>query len=72
MILGITIFGFLAGSLASYFVEQEEDSRIDEKFGELDARLARIENALTGLAAIQGKDHEARTNEVATSSEHQP
>lgn len=45
MILGISIFGFIAGSLASFFVEQEEEEP-HEKLDEIVARLERIERAL--------------------------
>lgn len=45
MILGISIFGFIAGSLASFFVEQEEEEP-HEKLEEIVARLDRIERAL--------------------------
>ncbi|MGH2574043.1 MAG: potassium channel family protein [Actinomycetota bacterium] len=55
MILGIALFGFLAGSLASFFLERREESEVDPKLDEIAARLERIESAL-GLEAPQGSD----------------
>ena len=46
MILGISIFGLLAGSLASYFVEKDEEEHFDPQLAEINERLARIEEAL--------------------------
>ncbi|MDQ3963293.1 MAG: potassium channel family protein [Actinomycetota bacterium] len=45
MILGISLFGFIAGSLASFFVEQEEEEPRG-KLEDIAARLDRIERAL--------------------------
>jgi voltage-gated potassium channel len=46
MIVGIALFGFLAGSLASFFVERREESEVDPKLAEIAERLERIERAL--------------------------
>lgn len=55
MILGIGVFGLLAGSLASYFVEQEEEKTIDPQLAEINARLKRIEGMLeTSGGSSQG------------------
>lgn len=46
MILGVALFGFLAGNLASFFLERHEEETVDPKLGEIEERLARIENTL--------------------------
>src|SRR5207247_2902192 len=46
MIVGIALFGFLAGSLASFFVEKRDEHAIDPKLAEIAERLERIELAL--------------------------
>jgi voltage-gated potassium channel len=46
MVLGIALFGFLAGSLASFFVEGREEEKVDPKLQEIADRLDRIERAL--------------------------
>jgi voltage-gated potassium channel len=46
MIVGIALFGFLAGSLASFFLERREESEVDPKLAEIAERLERIERAL--------------------------
>jgi voltage-gated potassium channel len=46
MIVGVALFGFLAGSLASFFVERREESEVDPKLAEIAERLERIERAL--------------------------
>jgi voltage-gated potassium channel len=38
MITGIALFGFLAGSLASFFVERREEEKIDPQLDELKER----------------------------------
>ncbi len=43
MIVGIALFGFLAGSLASFFVDQREEDKIDPMLAEISKRLERIE-----------------------------
>ncbi len=47
MVLGINVFGLLAGSLASYFVEQEEEKKLDPQLEEINERLKRVERLLT-------------------------
>ena len=49
MILGIALFGFFAGALASFFVERHGEETVDPKLAEIDERLRRIEDALTRL-----------------------
>jgi voltage-gated potassium channel len=46
MIVGIALFGFLAGSLASFFVEHREEETVDPKLAEISDRLERIEQLL--------------------------
>jgi voltage-gated potassium channel len=46
MIVGIALFGLLAGSLASFFLERREESEVDPKLAEIAERLERIERAL--------------------------
>lgn len=46
MVLGIALFGLLAGSLASYFVRQDEEDKVDTRLTEMNERLERIEHAL--------------------------
>ena len=46
MVPGIALFGLLAGSLASYFVRQDEDDKVDKRLTEMNERLERIEEAL--------------------------
>ena len=46
MVIGIALFGFLAGSLTSFFVEHREEEKIDPKLAEIAERLERIEFAL--------------------------
>ena len=46
MIVGIALFGFLAGSLASFFVEHHEEEQLDTQLAEIAERLERIERAL--------------------------
>lgn len=46
MIVGIALFGFLAGSLASFFLERREETEVDPKLAEISERLERIEHAL--------------------------
>jgi voltage-gated potassium channel len=46
MVMGIAVFGFLAGSLASFFFEREQEEDIDPQFKEIQDRLDRIENLL--------------------------
>ena len=49
MIVGIAVFGLLAGSLASYFLERREEDQVDPKLDEMAQRLERIEQALADL-----------------------
>jgi voltage-gated potassium channel len=46
MITGIALFGVVAASIASYFVEQDSDRRIDERMDEILAVLHRLEARL--------------------------
>jgi hypothetical protein len=46
MVLGIGLFGLLAASMASFFIESREESEVDPKFAEIVERLERIERAL--------------------------
>lgn len=47
MLLGIALFGFLAGSLASYFVEGRSGAKDQPTLSDIAARLDRIERMLT-------------------------
>jgi voltage-gated potassium channel len=49
MILGIGLFGLLAASLASFFVERDIGKEIDPQIAQIDERLARIERLLENL-----------------------
>jgi voltage-gated potassium channel len=46
MILGIALFGLLAGSLASFFFERQEEQKIDPQLKEINDRLEHIEAML--------------------------
>ena len=46
MIVGIAVFGLLAGSLASVFVERREEKQVDPQLAEIAHRLDRIEETL--------------------------
>ena len=46
MIVGISLFGFLAGSLVSYFVKEDEETHVDPQLAEINERLERIEEVL--------------------------
>jgi voltage-gated potassium channel len=46
MVLGIAVFGFLAGSLASFFFERHEERELDPQLKEINERLERIERAM--------------------------
>lgn len=48
MVMGIALFGFLAGSLASYFLETDTDSAAEPQpdLAQIDERLRRIETML--------------------------
>ena len=46
MVLGIGVFGLLAGSLASYFVERDEESHVDPQLHQILEQLDRIEATL--------------------------
>jgi voltage-gated potassium channel len=46
MLLGIALFGFLAGNLASYFIERKTDGKNEPPLSENAERLERIEQAL--------------------------
>jgi voltage-gated potassium channel len=49
MITGIALFGVVTASIASYFVEQDQDRRVDERLGEVLAVLHRMEARLEAL-----------------------
>lgn len=46
MLVGIGVFGLLAGSLASFFVERHEQKDLDPRLDEMSERLKRIEEIL--------------------------
>ena len=46
MVLGIALFGLLAGSLASFFFERQEEEKVDPQLQEINTRLERIEAML--------------------------
>jgi hypothetical protein len=46
MIMGIALFGFLAGVLASFSLEQREEETDEARLADISARLDRIENLL--------------------------
>jgi hypothetical protein len=49
MILGIGLFGLLAASLASFFVEKDIEKELDPQMAQLNERLARIEALLENI-----------------------
>ena len=49
MITGIALFGVVTASIASYFVEQDQDRRVEERLGEVLAVLHRMEARLDAL-----------------------
>jgi voltage-gated potassium channel len=49
MILGIGLFGLLAASLASFFIEKGIEKEKDPQMAEIEARLDRIEQLLEDL-----------------------
>lgn len=49
MVMGIALFGFLAGNLASFFLERHEEETVDPKLEDIDERLKRIEDTLSRL-----------------------
>jgi voltage-gated potassium channel len=53
MVLGIALFGFLAGSLASFFFER--DDKIDPQLEDLRDRLERIETMLSERSDADGR-----------------
>ena len=46
MVLGIALFGYLAGALASFFFERDEEKNIDPQLSQINERLARLEELL--------------------------
>jgi hypothetical protein len=46
MVLGISIFGLLAASLAAYFIEQDTNREPGDRLNDIQVRLARIEQRL--------------------------
>jgi voltage-gated potassium channel len=46
MITGIALFGVVTASIAAYFVEQDQDRRVEERLGEVLAVLRRVESRL--------------------------
>jgi voltage-gated potassium channel len=46
MVVGISLFGFVAGSLVSYFVHEDEEKSLDPQLVEITERLKRIEDKL--------------------------
>jgi voltage-gated potassium channel len=46
MIIGIALFGFLAGSLASLFLEHRDHDEVDPQLDEINERLERVERML--------------------------
>jgi hypothetical protein len=51
MVVGIAIFGLLAGSLASFFIERGREKETNPEFAEIVERLERIERALNSAPA---------------------
>ena len=60
MLIGIGVFGLLAASLASYFVERDEGQHVDPRLQEMSDRLERIEALLLqqGEATIRERESE--------------
>jgi voltage-gated potassium channel len=49
MVLGIALFGLLAASLASFFVERDIERGLDPQMAEMDERVKRMERLLENL-----------------------
>jgi len=65
MVLGIGLFGLLAASLASSFVEKDIEKELDPQMAQIDERLARIETLLGNLQpTASGKDLEETSGNV--------
>ena len=65
MVLGIALFGLLAASLASFFVERDIEKGLDSQIAEIDQRLTRIEQLLRKLQPSEGMipDHQAEESD---------
>jgi voltage-gated potassium channel len=63
MILGIGLFGLLAASLASWFVEKDLEKESDPQMAEMDERLKRMERLLENLQPDKGATDERQTQE---------
>ena len=60
MITGIALFGVVAASIASYFVEQDTDHRVEERMDEILTVLHRLEARLDAADRWSaGMPHEA-------------
>jgi len=60
MILGIGLFGLLAATLASFFVEKDIEKELDPQMAQLDERLARIEALLENIQPPTTDAHAVR------------
>jgi voltage-gated potassium channel len=54
MIMGISLFGFLAGSLVSYFLDDRDKGSAEPNLADIDSRLQRIERLLEMQASPSG------------------
>jgi voltage-gated potassium channel len=63
MILGISLFGLLAASLASFLIERDMEKELDPQMAQLDERLARIEALLEGLQLSSNSERDQATME---------
>lgn len=61
MLLGISIFGVLAASLAAYFVEQDASSGTENRLTDIQLRLGRIEESLRDAANRETGDQQVGT-----------
>jgi voltage-gated potassium channel len=75
MILGIGLFGLLAASLASFFVERGFQRKADPQLEQIEQRLSRIEELLQNLQPTtpgtedgQDADHAAESNRRSATS----
>ena len=63
MVLGIALFGLLAASLASFFVERDIERGLDPQMAEMDERLKRMERLLENLQPDKGATDDRQTQE---------
>jgi voltage-gated potassium channel len=69
MIVGIGLFGALAASLASFFIEQRQEDTVQPQLDDMTARLQRIEDTLVALSATPAERSASSTRDPSSPSE---